>query len=131
MYTTYGYGDIPALNKSAGRDKCPFCPDNTKNKKGDTTVCLAINAGPVGRVYYCKTHAKQLAKEILQLLQPTRWIIQSTTNSQLYWSTQQGWVCVGSIFDSDDSNEPTTFDSDDSNKPFNHLPTGGKWVKLD
>lgn len=66
MYTCYGDEEIPQLETSAGREKCPVC--NKKHKKGDTTVYIAFNSGPAGRAFYCTKHAKQLAEEILELL---------------------------------------------------------------
>lgn len=67
MTTCYGREEIPQLKISRGKEKCPFCKE--KHKKGDATVYIAVNRGPVGRVFYCAKHAKQLAKDILKLFE--------------------------------------------------------------
>lgn len=63
----YGQENIPKLQISQGREKCPFC--TKKHKKGVKTVYLAYNAGPTGRVVMCIKHAKKLSQEILLLVQ--------------------------------------------------------------
>lgn len=64
--TCYGEEIIPALEESSGKEKCPYC--NKKNKKGQKVIYLAVNSGPVGRVFMCPKHAKLIAQEILKLV---------------------------------------------------------------
>ncbi len=63
----YGKREILALENSSGRAQCPVCPE--KLKKGEAVVSITFNAGPTGVRFFCKKHAKELANEILVLLE--------------------------------------------------------------
>ena len=56
----------PRLEKAMGGALCPGC--NKKIPKGEVCIEIAFNTGPTGKKFFCLSHAKELAKELLKLV---------------------------------------------------------------
>jgi hypothetical protein len=73
--STYGMKNSPAIDTVTGKTtRCHYCNSDEDKptqfmNKGDKCIRLIFNAGPVGIAYVCMKHARQMSKELIQLLE--------------------------------------------------------------
>ena len=73
--STYGIKNSPALDTVTGKTtRCHYCNSNEDKpvqfmKKGERCIRLIFNTGPVGIAYVCLEHARQMSKELTELLE--------------------------------------------------------------